>query len=70
MPEGWTFQDSQALVVVKAGLLSKGWMEEIDGGGIRITESGCAKAHEMWMSFKEEDRVLLGAFTKKILANV
>jgi hypothetical protein len=68
MPEHWTLEDSQAFVVAKAGLVSKGWIEEVEGG-VKITESGYAKAYEIWTSFSDEERILLGAFAKAILAN-
>jgi len=62
----WTFKDDQALIVAKAGLLSKGWIEQVESG-ICITNEGYRKAYEIWMSFDDETRILLSTFVKRII---
>ena len=65
--KNWTFRDDQALVVAKAGLLSKGYITESDQGAVTITDRGYRAAYEMWMKLDDEARVLLSTFIKRII---
>ena len=57
------------IIVAKAGLLSKGWIEETKGG-MQLTPEGYRVAYSRWMNLSDETKALLCCLIRETIDQI
>ncbi len=59
-------EEKKRMIVTQANLLAQGLVTQ-HPDRMELTPKGYQVAHEKWMSFSDEDKLLLAGFLKKIM---